>query len=352
MNNSRSNKIWIDNARIIACFTIVFLHVASSIVYHDPVFGSAAYWAGNIYNSFARWSVPFFLMISGALLLDPARSETACAFYRKRAGRILAPLLFWTLFYSILRFTEDTRIGAAPGLELVKLAKDICSGNPYYHLWYLYMLVGLYLFMPIVRFCVKSAPAADLRLLCAVWFIIAITTSAAWSFSGPHTEKFSFFLGSFFNFMPYCLAGFLIAGTRGADARRATLLPASVALGMGLCTLVFTHALHGKPAEEQFYFYSFISITTVPLALALFSLAPRLSRPVIGARLNGRTAALTLGIYLVHPAALKLLASFGFTATSFNPFFAVPALAIAAFAASGLFTSGIAAIPGLKKIIG
>jgi surface polysaccharide O-acyltransferase-like enzyme len=347
-----ANKIWIDNARIIACFTIVFLHVASGIVYHDPVFNSTAYWAGNIYNSFVRWSVPFFLMISGALLLDPAKNEPAAAFYRKRFSRIIVPLVFWTFFYSALRFTEDMRQGVAANVELAKLAKDVCSGNPYYHLWYLYMLVGLYLFMPIVRYCVKAAPVADLRLLCTAWFIIAITTSAAYSFSGPHTAKFSLFLGSFFNFMPYCLAGYLIAKTGGAQTQRTKQLLTVLAAGMWVCTLCFTYASNGLTNEEKFYYYSFVSITTVPMALALFSLAPRFSRPLFNDKHNNRLANLTLGIYLIHPAVLKLLASLGFDATAFNPFLAVPALAISVFAVSAIVTAGLSVVPGLKKTIG
>lgn len=351
-------KIWLDNARIISCFAVVFLHVASGIVYHDPA-TAGAWWAGNLYNAFSRWSVPFFLMITGVLLLDPEKNEPVKAFYRKRFGRILVPLVFWTLFYSCIRIGESLNNGGSMGTELTRLARDICAGKPYYHLWYLYTLTGLYLFLPIVRCCVKAAPLADTRLLCGVWFAIAISTSAVFSLSGPHTgDGFTLFLGSFFNFAPYCLAGYLIGAKCDKHEMPAPhtmwgrwIIIISV-VATALCTLLFAYALRGVPYPGKFYFYGFLSITVVPMSLALFSLMPMLSKPLLGIRHNRGIAGLTLGIYCIHPAVLKLCSLAGFTPTAFNPFIAIPALACAVFLASAICTAAIRAVPVLKKATG
>ena len=287
-------------------------------------------------------------MISGVLLLAPEKSEPVAVFYRKRFSRILIPLASWTIVYSIIRIWPFLHDPAALGPESLRIFKDILAGNPYYHLWYMYMLVGLYLFLPILRFCVKSASFDDLRLLCMAWFAIAIISSAAYTFNGPLQARFSIFIGSFSNFIPYCLAGYVIAASKAA--MRAWRLWVIVVAG-GVLSVIMTHALGALPSEPRFYAYSFVSITIVPMSLALFKLAKRLTLPLAGNRFNARFADFTLGIYLIHPAVLKALAAFGFNATSFHPAFSIPFLAVSTFMLSAACTAAIATIPLLKKTV-
>lgn len=64
---------WIDNSRIMAISAVVILHVAETILAPLPV-GTERWWIANFYDSFVRWSVPVYVMISGAQLLDSAKS--------------------------------------------------------------------------------------------------------------------------------------------------------------------------------------------------------------------------------------------------------------------------------------
>ncbi len=340
---------WLDNARIVSCLAVVVLHTAGSIVYHYSGPKPSYFLAGNFYNAFSRWSVPFFLMISGVLLLNPERSEGVSAFYRKRLGRIAIPLLFWTAFYSLIRLLPLLQEPEALRSESVRLVSDIVAGNPYYHMWYLYMLVGLYLFLPLVRFCVRAAPRADLRLLTVVWFAIAVVSSAVWSFGGPHGGHFSIFIGSFFNFAPYCIAGYLIGvAPRASRTWRLRLL----AGGAGIVSIIMVYIFAGAPDEIRFYSYSFTSITVVPMALALFALARGFEKPLFGERWTSWAANMTFGIYLIHPAALKLMETWGVSAAMIHPVFGIPLTACTAFLLSGVATAAITAIPGLRRTVG
>ena len=80
--------IWLDNSRIIAIFSVVFLHTAASVVLGNSI-GTEYWWIANLYDSFVRWCVPVLVMISGALLLDPVKKEDLSTFYRKRFSKIL-----------------------------------------------------------------------------------------------------------------------------------------------------------------------------------------------------------------------------------------------------------------------
>jgi surface polysaccharide O-acyltransferase-like enzyme len=346
---ARPTLYWLDNARILSCFAVVLLHTAGSIVYHYSGRDASFFLAGSVYNAFTRWSVPFFLMISGMLLLNPRRNLSAAQFYRKRFSRILIPLLFWTALYSLIRLLPVVHDAGALRAESGRLVIDIFAGNPYYHLWYLYMLIGLYLFLPFVCYCVKAAPRKDLILLCCVWFAIAMVSSAVWSMSGPHGGRFSIFIGSFFEFMPYCIAGYLI-GTSPAGKRKG--LPWLVFFVAGLASILLSYRLANESDEIRFYSYNFVSITVVPMSLALFALSKRLDRPLLGARLTSYGASLTFGIYLIHPAMLKLMEAWGITATMLHPAVAVPLTAACALLLSTLAAAGLMALPGLRRTIG
>jgi surface polysaccharide O-acyltransferase-like enzyme len=97
---------WLNNSRIAAVFTVVFLHVSASIVF-GASFGSESWWIGNVYDSLSRWCVPVLVMISGALLLDESKQEDATAFYQKRLSRIFWPIPFGPLSIYCGCFSKD-----------------------------------------------------------------------------------------------------------------------------------------------------------------------------------------------------------------------------------------------------
>ena len=115
--------IWLDNARIAAILAVVILHSAVSGVV-DTDLGSGYWWAGNLYSAFSRWCVPVFVMISGALLLSPARQESLGTFYRKRMSRVLWPFLFWSAFFLGWTLVKGIAKGKppAPGLLALRFA--------------------------------------------------------------------------------------------------------------------------------------------------------------------------------------------------------------------------------------
>ncbi|KAG1261821.1 hypothetical protein G6F65_014792 [Rhizopus arrhizus] len=139
----------LDAARWLAAVAVVLLHSAALIVSDPAAYGGGAWLAANLYDSAARWCVPVFVMVSGALLLDPDKPQDALKFYSRRMARICAPLVFWTLFYLTWRtgldWWDDGRV------DFSFWPRKVVQGEPYYHLWYLYMIVGLYLFAPLAR---------------------------------------------------------------------------------------------------------------------------------------------------------------------------------------------------------
>ena len=158
--------------------------------------------AGNVVDAFSRWCVPVFVMISGALLLAPGKTEGAGTFYRKRAARVLVPLLFWSAFYLLWVFIKGSLKGNPPGAAA--LLHRIAIGEPYYHLWFLYMLVPLYLVTPLLCQIVARTTRKQLTWLVALAFVLAALNAIDARLS-PRSG--TFFPAWFLSYVPYFLLG-------------------------------------------------------------------------------------------------------------------------------------------------
>ena len=140
-----------DTIRLLAVIAIVLLHVAANGV-NDLPFGSMNWWIANVIDSACRAGVPLFLMLSGALLLHKnhkTKEQSVSEFYRRRWQRLAAPVLLWSLFY--LAWTQLKAWWKNQPLTVDDTLRSALSGEPYFHLWYLYMLIGLYAVLPWFR---------------------------------------------------------------------------------------------------------------------------------------------------------------------------------------------------------
>ena len=90
-----------------------------------------------------RWGVPVFVMISGALFLDPARSISIRKLYSKNILHLAGVLLFWSVCYAWSGFINY------PPATVQSLFENIVLGR--IHLWFVYMLLGLYVVVPLLR---------------------------------------------------------------------------------------------------------------------------------------------------------------------------------------------------------
>ena len=123
------NDSSIDVLRIIAAFAVVVIHVACLYSEGKISCNDSFWWFANVFNSFSRWSVPVFIMISGSLLIKDNSFENTSLFFKNRVKRILIPLVFWSVFFIGFNkyitgfFTINDTIGR------------LFIGEPYYHLW-------------------------------------------------------------------------------------------------------------------------------------------------------------------------------------------------------------------------
>ena len=172
---------WIDALRITACITVVFAHCCDPFVAHFDS-NPDMFVTGVFCGSLTRPCVPLFVMITASLLLPAKAKSTYGTFCRKRVGRIIPPLVFWSIALPILTYIYFAHIN--PGTQNPQLTvSDYTTGNlinkiltPIFNfnfdttpLWYLYMLIGLYLIIPIINSWLVQATRKEIKQLLYLW---------------------------------------------------------------------------------------------------------------------------------------------------------------------------------------
>ena len=330
--------VWVDNAKILSSFAVIVVHISSVVVLGVDDRHTSIWWAGNIYDSLSRWCVPVFIMISGFLLLDPSKKEPLKVYYQKRFSKIFIPIFFWTLFY--LFWVWLAGVIKQDSITLAVLTQKVFTGQVYYHMWYLYMLLGLYLVAPFFRKLVGVVSFKELSLLCLIMFFMSVTQNIANHLSDCEN---TLFYNWFLLYLPYFIIGYVICYV---DLSKYNWLIAAVFWVSVITTSLGSYFLSSNYDFET-YFYSYLSINVITMSICMLFLFKRLIKNLV----NPHFSTFFLGIYLIHPVCIDVLKLFGITPLSFHPLFSIPIISFIVFLMSIISVKMILKVPHLSKVI-
>lgn len=346
--------VWIDALKSVSILAVILLHAAAPLLlaFEHPG-GGETWWIGNVYDSAVRWSVPVFVMVSGALLLDRARDDGVFEFLRRRVLRVAIPFLAWSLIY----FEWQIAFHGAEQRQ-AELLPMLLSEPVSYHLWFVYMLLGLYLLAPLLSVLARPERRRLAYYGIGLWLIWAgvlpmlerLLGAETWYSPGRDNS-------------PLMLVGYFLLGYLLKD-----LVPRPrVAAALALCyllavaltavlTFVLTRAAQG---ELEPLFYEYYSLNVAFMATAIFLLGATTARRDSGdsriARLWQFLSPRVFGVYLVHVLVLDLLkeGTLGFTLDhgTGHAAIAVPGLAVAAFLISLAFVLVLERIPLIRRVL-
>jgi surface polysaccharide O-acyltransferase-like enzyme len=166
---SRLN-IPVDLIRTLAIVGVVLLHATNDFSpdIMNPWF-VARWLTVDVYQCIGRIGVPLFVMLSGALLLQPSKNERLSTFFKKRWVRVGIPFLFWGAIYFVwIYFTQPDKVVNANFIFQGYLSPQ--GNTPYLQFWYVYMLAGLYLLTPILRVIIAHASDRTIWYFMVLWF--------------------------------------------------------------------------------------------------------------------------------------------------------------------------------------
>ncbi len=158
-------EIWLDWLRLVACLLVMLTHSTepfylggegSLILTHTDAVWSA------IMDVLSRAAVVLFVIASSYLQI-PLRYSTK-EFFRRRAARILPPFIIWTIVYALVWG------------EPIQNFKDLLWNFNYAagHLWFVYMLIGIYLVMPLISPWAERVGKRELQLYIGIWLFTTI----------------------------------------------------------------------------------------------------------------------------------------------------------------------------------
>ena len=348
------NLFWIDVLRAVVMFGVVVIHVAADVITEWGAVPKDWWWTAHIYDSLVRGCVPMFVTISGALLL--AKTESLGDFFAKRFQRIAIPFLAWTIFYLLWRkhFRE-------PHLGLEEALRLAASGDVHFHLWFLYVLAGLYLVTPIFRILTANTSERNLFYFLALWFFISSFLPFAenlinkFTHSGFHlklpVEPAQGFIG-------YFVLGYFLRKYVPEKFSRAAWLVWIASLMICIAgTYLFTR--HFQTYQSLFYdnmapnvvFYTASFFLLIKFAGPLFEkrMAPGLQKVILS------FSKASFGIYLIHPMILEALAKgrwgFMLTGKMSHPLMMIPLTTLVIYFLSFFAVLAIQKILLLKKIV-
>lgn len=159
----------LDLLRVIACYMVIQVHSGEFFYIGEGgtfLGGDDSFWV-NIYNSLCRTAVPLFVMITGYFML-PVKDELS-VFLKKRFTRVIIPFVIWCMLYAFYFYFRGQSDLETTFINILKIPVNF--GVEVGHLWYVYMLIGLYLFFPIISPWLNVAPKKGIEFYLVIWSV-------------------------------------------------------------------------------------------------------------------------------------------------------------------------------------
>ena len=352
-NLSKKRYFGIDLIRVIACFLVMQTH-AGEIFYIDTN-GDLITDKKNIYpgifNSLARVCVPLFIMISGYLLL-PMKTDYK-TFLKKRFTRISFPFIAFCIFYDIYFFILGDIDIKTMFINIPKIF--INYGTEIGHLWYIYMIMGVYLFIPIITPWIQTAKKEHFYYYFVLWLISSFSCYIHLAFDEIWGEAFwnkntvfQLFTGDF----GYAVLGAFIKLHLKED--NLYLLGIILyLLGTGITMFGFLYRRgKAKTCEEIEVTWKFDSFNVIISSFGVFMLLRKIEcKNERIARIFNDIALKSYGMYLIHIFFLNLF-KYLLDAPNQFPLWCIFVIAILTFILSYLVIKAISYIPYSQYIIG
>lgn len=370
----KDHVVWLDVVRFVAMFTVVCCHSADPFNFYpgEPPANieEIKFW-GAAWGAFLRPCVPLFVMITGALLL-PVKAE-ASVFYKKRITRVLWPFLIWSVVYNLFPWITGL-LGLDPkiildffpysGEEATRQSLSVSLGYiaqiPFnfslldVHMWYIYLLIGLYLYMPIFSAWVEKASDKSQLWFLAVWGVTTLlpyyyqfVNPYIWGGCSWNSFNMLFMFGGFNG---YLLLGHYLRNHDWPLGKICMFGIPMLLVGFAITFVGFRYvtALPEYSDEMLELFFTYCSLNVVMMTIPFFLLAKKVK--VNSDTMKRALANLTLcgfGIYMVHyfftgPSVIIM------RAIGVPVGLQIPAAAVLAFGVSWLLVSSLYKVMGKK----
>jgi surface polysaccharide O-acyltransferase-like enzyme len=325
--------------KVMGSIGVVMVHT-SMYALHGTDNDQAPWFSAYLGSALGRNMSALFAMVAGAVLLARHIDREPVAFVRERLVRLLPAAVVWSAFYFGWRALHGDPLGWSTVLS------DIARGTPYFHMWFLYAMLGLYVLMPAVRLLISDVDARRSQYYTAG--VLALGTCVFSVSSVLRDDARVPFVTYTPMLLVYLVTGYLFYRDRPRQSIPKLVLICAVCVGGTLAVMRWL-----EPAADTRLERAIVQALRAPLAvgwvLTVYLLVLQIPIGDRLARVARTIAPITLGIYVLHPFWIDVLTRYVLPHVHRPMEWEV--VAIATYALSAATSAAIACVPALRRLV-
>ncbi len=302
-NKGQTRNHNIDILRIIACFLVVMAHMSSNVLVQS-VF-SLGWTVSHVYNSIGHVGTILFLFISGTLLLSENYHFSVKRFYLQNFLTLFVSYYAWIVLYHVYGLVIR---GNLSWPHIKDAIINIIRGEAGYHFWYVPMMLGIYLLLPVLR-AICMAGKGIVTYVTVLFLVVQVLFTTIKTFQFPHKhlvvslmERIPFTLVN--HYVGYFIMGYLLSYIiKTWPTIKSMWLGAILFFGGVAGGLLGDMTVIQQSGNNSIAFNDIFSVTMCMSATGIYlfimAIPFRFSEKQYGVIKN--FARLTFGIYMMHP---------------------------------------------------
>lgn len=347
--SEEKRKVHYDLLRIIAAFSVVMLHSSAQFWYSLDI-NSTEWLVANSYDALFRFGVPVFVMLSGALFLPKQYDLSIKRLYTHNILRMAIIFVLWSGLYGLLDcihfdFTQ---------VSWKDVAKEMILGR--YHLWFLPMIAGIYMLLPILRTWVQNAERRNLEYFLSLFFVLQIL---CWTIRSIDSSVYlnhvldTLQVDLVCGYVGYFVLGYYVSYVKIPKKYHKIIyfsaFPATV------LNVVLGNCLSVRAGAPKADIYDSFGLFTFCIVLACFlfftEVMGRIHYSEKAEKLIGEVSKGTLGVYVMHVGMMEILEPYGIHSMMLPNIVGIPVYAVLCFAVCLLVALILRKVPFLGKYI-
>lgn len=301
-----SNKriLWIDYLKVLAIVGVLGIHCSSLLLDNKYLF-TLPWYESVICSSIFRFAIILFVMASGYLLL---RKPQPITIIPHRLKRIMIPFIFWFIVYSIIKVMLKGALG--PSWTIIDYIHYLFNGflnplNVSIQFWYVYMILGLYLFSPVLSKWIQNANISDIEYFLLIWVLVSILQFS--NVDTVITDYLRYFTGS----LGYFIMGYYLT-VKDHELLTNKKFGFLLFIVGALITIIGTIILSHMQMSQSLFFIRLGDITPGAClqSIGLFIIVKNMDYTQLSNKVNAIITNLSkdsYGIYLVNILVINLL---------------------------------------------
>ena len=284
---TNNRELAFDILRVIAMCMVVVIHVSNVYSRSFGIISNKSFLVSLGFNTISRVSVPIFLMISGALLVDRSFNKNK---YFKRIIKYLILIIVWDIIYLLWEYFY---------LGITYNRLYMLFIEPYRaHLWFLYTILTLYIIQPLLKLILDKSSKTTKILLLLMWFILSTLSLV------------NFNIASIFTIFSYI--GFFIIGKylydyiKNNNLKKYNLIFILLIIINISLSIYFNYTYSLKYNRFYNLFFAYRSPFIIISSLALFTLVITNYRKEKLPKIIKYLSEVSLGVYLIHGIFLDI----------------------------------------------